>query len=238
MTRIAFDGDALFHELGAWCEDEDFLAAVKRCIDAQRDAAREVFEREFRPRPDAARQVDEEALHEILRAERDVHGISRDRSISNVIAFNARNLADAVHSAEVARLRAVVDEEVRRRVREVFEDGAGLAVAPSGHFWYPPGSWMGWHTNSQAPGWRLYVSHAEEPGRSFFRWRHPRTHEIVTSRDAAWDVRLFRVSRERPLWHAVLSDTHRFSLGYVVFREPRRRSLARRIRAALRPRRA
>ena len=48
--------------------------------------------------------------------------------------------------------------------------------------------------------------------------------------DSGWDVRMFRVTRDRPLWHAVYSDTDRFSLGYIV---PPKRSLFERARRRL-----
>ena len=75
---------------------------------------------------------------------------------------------------------------------------------------------MGWHTNNRAPGVRIYVTHAEEPGRSFFRYRDPDTDQVVTAPDDRWNVRAFRVGSEKPFWHAVYSETHRFSFGYMI----------------------
>ena len=62
----------------------------------------------------------------------------------------------------------------------------------------------------------MYVNYAEEPGRSFFRYRDPDTGKIETSIDREWNFRLFQITPEKPLWHAVYSDTNRFSLGYMV----------------------
>jgi hypothetical protein len=76
---------------------------------------------------------------------------------------------------------------------------------------------MAWHTNSGAPGWRLYVTYAEEPGKSFFRYRYPDTHEIITSVDDEWNVRLFTIRADKPFWHAIYSETNRFSLGYMIY---------------------
>ena len=58
--------------------------------------------------------------------------------------------------------------------------------------------------------------HAEEPGHSFVRYLDPDTDEIVTCKEEAWNMRLFRVRGDRPFWHAVWSDTHRFSIGYRI----------------------
>jgi hypothetical protein len=35
--------------------------------------------------------------------------------------------------------------------------------------------------------------------------------------DKRWNIRIFKISRESPLWHAVYSGTNRFSLGYVIY---------------------
>ena len=98
----------------------------------------------------------------------------------------------------------------------LFGPEANMTVSNSGHFWYPPGGYMGWHTNSFNPGWRLYITYVDEPGKSFFRYRDPSTGKIVTSMDEQWDFRMFRVDRDEPLWHAVYSETNRFSMGYIV----------------------
>jgi hypothetical protein len=85
-----------------------------------------------------------------------------------VIVFNARNIQDAVSSSEVDRLRKLVDEAVSEKVKQSFRSERDLTVANSGHFWYPPGAYMAWHTNSGAPGWRMYINHAEESRESRF----------------------------------------------------------------------
>jgi hypothetical protein len=63
---------------------------------------------------------------------------------------------------------------------------------------------------------KLYVSCAEEPSKSFFRYRDPDTHEIITSPDKEWNVRLFALRADKLLWHAIYSETNRFSLGDVI----------------------
>ncbi len=75
---------------------------------------------------------------------------------------------------------------------------------------------MGWHTNERTPGWRLYLTVADEPGRSIFRYRDPASGRITTVADARWNARLFRITAAPPLWHAIYSETHRFSIGYKL----------------------
>lgn len=223
-------------ELADWRSDRELLALVRECSEAQRRAAAKVFEQSFRPASNAREAVSEHALDSLLAEERLVHGIATQREISNVIPFNSRRVEDAVHDDELRRLRRRVDVKVVEKLRRAYAD-PHLRVAPSGHFWYPPGAFMGWHTNHLTPGFRLYISHAEDPGRSFFRYRRPDSGEILTAEDDRWNVRLFRVGADRKLWHAIHSQTHRFSLGYLIRRETRWEKAIRRLaRAAARAR--
>jgi hypothetical protein len=83
----------------------------------------------------------------------------------------------------------------------------------SGSMIYPPGGWMGWHTNSDRAGWRLYLNYSMASDRSFFRWFEDG--EIATDYDVAgFNFRLFRIGSERDLfWHCIYADDWRFSLG-------------------------
>jgi hypothetical protein len=220
----------MYRELSAWCEDQDFLDSIKACVDAQKKAAGEYFRSLYTPNQEASSLVSEAMLEQVLAAGSDVHGISRQPEISNVIVFNALTVEDAVMNKDVLALRNRIDDMVARKVRETFDLGRGWGITCSGHFWYPPGGYMGWHTNSGAPDWRLYISYAEEPDKSFFRYRDPDSLEIITEFDRGWAARLFHVTRDRPLWHAVYSDTNRFSLGYRVHPWRPLKRLARKIK--------
>jgi hypothetical protein len=230
--RIAtphYDAEQGVYDLDPGILDARFRADVKHCIEAQRAAAAEAV-KQFRPHPGAADEVSEQALLKLLARGQDVHGIAKDRSISNVIVFGAGNIADSVRSQTVETLRVSVDQHADHMAQAIFPGTHGLVVGSSGHFWYPAGSYMAWHTNSGVPGWRVYINYAEEPGKSFFRYRDPQTGGIVTLWDKKWNIRLFRVTRDNPLWHAVYSDTNRFSLGYIIYQESWRGRLRQKLR--------
>ncbi|MGH7230648.1 MAG: hypothetical protein ACREJU_04730 [Nitrospiraceae bacterium] len=216
MRPCELDSRRPYQELHEWCEDESFLHPLQTCIQAQKRAASSVFRSAFQPDDRALDAVSEQSLRAILESGRDVHGIASDRSISNVIVFNGPHIQDAVLDEAVLETRRMVDQVVSDKVRHMTSSKT-LEIACSGHLWYPPGAYMGWHTNSRSPGWRLYVSYAEKPGKSFFRYRDPDTRDIITSWDERWNVRLFEVRSDKPLWHAIYSETHRFSVGYVIY---------------------
>lgn len=234
MHKLDLDTLKIYQDLTDWNEDRALTSLVKTCIEAQKRAAADFFQNSFKPDPNAgAAAVSEEALQSILQSGRDVHGIARERDISNVIVFNARNIGDSVLSAQVVTFRKSVDALISKKIKQNFRSNGSLSVAASGHFWYPPGAYMGWHTNSGAPGWRMYISHAEEPGKSFFRYRDPDTQKIITSLDDEWNIRLFEIRRDKPLWHAVYSDTNRFSLGYVIYKSSTLSSIRRLVKSVL-----
>jgi hypothetical protein len=83
----------------------------------------------------------------------------------------------------------------------------------SGSMIYPPGGWMGWHTNSDRVGWRLYLNYSTVSDCSFIRWFEDG--EIATDYDVAgFNFRLFRIGSGGDLfWHCIYADDWRFSLG-------------------------
>lgn len=203
----------------------------ERALQAARRPERERARRSARhpERDDARRMADAAELARLLAGGEIIGGVVRQREIATAVPFNARQTRDAVRSAEVERCRARVDVALGNWLDVLFAGTAPPVLSPAGHWWYPPGTCFGWHTNRDYPGWRLYLTHAEEPGRSFFRYRHPESGAVVTSPDATWHLRLFEVSSTRPFWHAIYSDTHRFSIGWQV----RPRSATALLRAAL-----
>ena len=231
--KIPFRSDGVF-DLDSSILDEATRAAALDCIARQKVAAR-TAKGAFRPDIDAANEcVSEPALARILGAGEDVHGIATDRSISNVVSFRFTDKQDAIADGAVEESRRKVDALVANLIRRLFDGGDALDVVSSGHFWYPPGSYMGWHTNSKVPGWRIYINYAETEGDSFFRYRDPANGEIVTLLDKHWNLRLFRITRDNPVWHTVYSNTNRFSLGYMVKKRPPTNAVGKIIRKARR----
>lgn len=114
---------------------------------------------------------------------------------------------DKIRFTQLTQTLAVTLEKLLqpRRTMRLFQ---------SGRNWYPSNGYMGWHTNANVQGFRLYCSHTPVAGQSYFRYLDPVTGEIETSWDSAgWNFRCFRTDLE-PLWHCVYSQTDRISFGY------------------------
>ena len=84
----------------------------------------------------------------------------------------------------------------------------------SGCFYYPPSyGFMGWHTNHNDIGYRLYIAKSLN-GDSFFRYY--KDNKIHTCYDpVGYSFRAFLVSDEQePYWHCVHGGSGRFSIGF------------------------
>ena len=88
-------------------------------------------------------------------------------------------------------------------------------VHSSGYFYYPPTGFMGWHTNSDYPCQRLYVTYTKEANKSFFRYMEDGV--VVTDYDSkGLTVRLFDIKKDELFWHCVGSETDRLSFGFSI----------------------
>ena len=79
--------------------------------------------------------------------------------------------------------------------------------------YYSPMSMMFWHTNSNAPGTRIYYSFSLD--KSLFAYRDPDTGEVIEDwDDEGWTARTIDVPKEGLFWHSVWTSGRRFSFGF------------------------
>lgn len=141
-----------------------------------------------------------------------------EESLNNILLGYDRNVATAdeniikISSEIIKNLNlSIIFEELIKKECNIKDE---CSFHMTGKFYYPSNGYMGWHTNNAFPGIRLYCSYAQESEKSFFRFRHPETHEIITSWDKnKWVGRIFYVNPNQPLWHCVYSETDRLSIG-------------------------
>lgn len=92
------------------------------------------------------------------------------------------------------------------------------SIVPSGHFLYPKGGGMSWHTNSDSPYLRCYLNYSEN-GDSFFKYFDMKSGKTYISMDyVGWNLRTFHINKEveKRFWHCVYSKTTRISLGFRI----------------------
>jgi hypothetical protein len=179
-------------------DDELILSGLQKVIDTinyePKKVERKLYKSEI-TNEFALSRVDEKALQEYLEKDREVATYD-----CNVYKFNNINFDFLTNRIS----RYVKDKNIKK-------------IGISGRIWYPNNGYMGWHTNSNNKGFRLYCTYARESNKSFFRYRDPDDGEIVTSWDKeGWNFRMFRIS-ENLLWHCVYSETDRFRIGYSLY---------------------
>ena len=118
-------------------------------------------------------------------------------------------IAPNVHMYYMEHLK---DETKLKQVAQALFPNSEL-ISISGRFHYAPKGYMGWHTNSNMEGWRVYASRAEEDKKSFFRYfKNNRVHTEWESK--GWNFRAFQVIKGQPYWHCVYTDCDRYSFGF------------------------
>lgn len=95
-----------------------------------------------------------------------------------------------------------------------------IFIRPSGIFLYPKNGFMGWHTNSNAPFYRIYLAYNRERKQSVFKYlsfNNGISSVIEDFDEAGWTVRLFKITNkpDKLFWHCVdVFDSPRISLGF------------------------
>ena len=74
---------------------------------------------------------------------------------------------DIAEKKNLHRFSAEVSGKLLHFLKEIYSD---KSIYISGHFYYPPTGFMGWHTNYKMPEERVYVTYASEKGESFIRY--------------------------------------------------------------------
>jgi hypothetical protein len=112
-------------------------------------------------------------------------------------------------------------EDIKKFKRELSE----IIVSPqcAVQMYYPPGGYMGWHDNHNAPGYNILLSYTKN-GKGFFRYKDPQTKETVTLYDEpGWTAKVgyYGYGMDDPeggeYWHCARAfEDERFTLGFIV----------------------
>lgn len=84
--------------------------------------------------------------------------------------------------------------------------------------YYPPGGFVGWHTNWNANAYQILFTWSRT-GDGYFKYRDPQTKEIVTIQDKpGWQCRHYYFGRDdepdHHCWHAAYAGQERITLAY------------------------
>jgi hypothetical protein len=84
--------------------------------------------------------------------------------------------------------------------------------------YYPPGGYIGWHNNANAPGYNILFTYSET-GDGDFRYIHPQTGELVIMPDRkGWSCKAgyYDIVDGKPLWHAAHTKCNRLNWAYII----------------------
>lgn len=113
-----------------------------------------------------------------------------------------------------------IEHTVKKKFPEV------LGVHSSALFnYYPPGGFVGWHTNWNANAYQFLFTWSET-GSGFFKYFDNETQSIVTIRDVpGWQCRWYYFGRrDEPddhCWHAAYAGCDRITLAYKIVNDRR-----------------
>ena len=89
------------------------------------------------------------------------------------------------------------------------------AEASSNAILYRPQSVMGWHTNSDMIGQRIYYTYTEGP--AAFMYLNKEGERIIDYDNIGWTCRSFDIKGpENPLWHTIWTEKQRYSFGFWI----------------------
>ena len=96
--------------------------------------------------------------------------------------------------------------------------------------YYPPGGFVGWHTNWNAAAYQILFTWSET-GDGYFRYYDRETDSIVNHEDKpGWQCRWYRFGRysepQYHCWHAAYAGCDRITLAYKFINGPRELSNA------------
>jgi hypothetical protein len=144
-------------------------------------------------------------------------------SEADLIAIKG-DVAVAIPNAFAYYIEKLDENKVKAAAQGLFPNSKLISI--SGRFHYPNKykdestgkeymGFMGWHSNSNAVGWRVYATRCDEGNKSFFRYYNYNDNKMYTEwEEKGWNFRAFQVRKDKLYWHCVYSETDRYSFGF------------------------
>jgi hypothetical protein len=79
---------------------------------------------------------------------------------------------------------------------------------------YPAKGLMGWHTNSDVEGTRVYYTKTD--GEAIFSYVKDGVRYNDYDNIGVWTCRHFVISKDKPLWHAIWTEKQRYAFGFML----------------------
>jgi hypothetical protein len=105
-----------------------------------------------------------------------------------------------------------------------YDFAMGIGATSNALFnYYPPGGFVGWHTNWNAPAYQILFTWSDT-GEGYFKYQDPSTKEIVRIKDVpGWQCRHYYFAGEKEpeyhCWHAAYANCDRITLAFKFVNE-------------------
>jgi len=152
-----------------------------------------------------------------IKFEAKLHGLNTVDNWRDLVSEEALDpLSDVEVAEENKNIYNFGTAETQKLTHIVEQLYPGKKVESSGSFLYPETGFMGWHTNSDSPCTRLYITHSD--GESFFRYLNEDNEVITDYDDKGITIREFNIPKPpKKLWHCIGSNCNRYSFGFRIF---------------------
>lgn len=137
---------------------------------------------------------------------------------NQIVDFDADISLGEIHNAGDFRSFYAKDHRVLSICDYISTQNEGRDVQFRNFYYYPSGTFMAWHTNSNGTGKRLYYTLLSSKG-DIFRYRDPSTKKIIDIEGKpGWNAKQFLIGRAKKdlLWHTIYATGPRFSFGFNI----------------------
>jgi len=111
-----------------------------------------------------------------------------------------------------------IGRKLARKSIPELKDCETIQVKRTATVHYPAnGGYLGWHTNANDPGWRIYIVYVEKKGMSFFKYYDSEDDSVKISHDPeGFSYRIFEVPKIGAMKHCVYTNVPRWSFGLRI----------------------
>ena len=149
-------------------------------------------------------------------------GIVSPLDYEALISAMNNDVANAEVGGNALSLKFVKVDGVNNLIRKIIQKldtnfaPLGVTKINTGRMLYGGNSFMGWHTNEDFPGRRIYCNWSENEGENDFRYLDTDSGEIIVQPEpAGWSMKSFYIPPlPQQLWHCINISGRRIALGF------------------------
>ena len=160
-------------------------------------------------------------LKKLIEVEGDRHEGFPDYMVARNFKPSDRTDKNVIHQSFERDSNPEVREKIWREIQDINDDMMFFLGTRNNALcaYYPPGGYISWHTNWNAPGYNLIFSWSEN-GDGWFKARDPNTGQIITYNDKpGWQLKAGYFGhlgeRDKICYHAASTNCNRITVSFL-----------------------